>query len=251
MMRHRNLNARVTGLGKLLLLCYALAACGDGPGPDAAAAQPAPQTAAVMPTQAPASARPHAVVIANRLLVRSGPGGDYEIIGVASNGNVLEVLGEFGGCAWLQVITPARREGWVDAAHVRLTASCEQSAATSGTGATWMPVAETHEATVADTPETPVPKTSEASGAAAATVPVLTPQDTPLQTPAPITMPNMIIPTLEETPTPTGTPTPLPILTVRPVEPILKALPLAVPILENPRLIAPATEEPPTPTEAQ
>jgi hypothetical protein len=54
-----------------------------------------------------------AVVLAAQLNVRAGPGTGFDGIGTLARDDALEVLGQSGDCAWLQVRTAAGVEGWV------------------------------------------------------------------------------------------------------------------------------------------
>jgi uncharacterized protein YgiM (DUF1202 family) len=68
-----------------------------------------------------------AVVRILGLNLRDGPGTDYPILDDLQQGDVLEVTGQFGECAWLQVITPDGSKGWVSGAahYVTFDFSCE------------------------------------------------------------------------------------------------------------------------------
>ena len=78
----------------------------------AGAVASAEETAAAETPAAPAGAAV-AVVQANTLNVRSGPGTDYNRVDQVAQGTALTVLGQTDGCAWLKVITPSGAEGWV------------------------------------------------------------------------------------------------------------------------------------------
>lgn len=69
---------------------------------------------------------PSAVVIVDRLNVRSGPGTNFNRVGAVTNGEALVVTGQFNNCSWLQVVTPAGVEGWVSGSsqYVTLNARC-------------------------------------------------------------------------------------------------------------------------------
>jgi len=56
---------------------------------------------------------PLARVNVSTLNVRSGPGVAYPRIGQVRRADQLPVIGQTGGCAWLQVRTPGGAEGWV------------------------------------------------------------------------------------------------------------------------------------------
>jgi hypothetical protein len=59
------------------------------------------------------------------LNVRTGPGTDYPIVGVLSQGNVVEVVGKNAAGNWLQIAYPMGSEGraWVAAAYIELAGS--------------------------------------------------------------------------------------------------------------------------------
>lgn len=81
---------------------------------------PTPVPPTDTPTPAPtATATPEpadAVVLAAQLNVRAGPGTGFGTVGALARDDALEVVGQSGDCAWLQVRTTAGLEGWV--AHV-------------------------------------------------------------------------------------------------------------------------------------
>jgi len=64
-------------------------------------------------------------VTAYGLNVRTGPGMAYAIIGLLSQGDVVEVVGKNADSHWLQIIYPAstKGRGWVAAAYIDLTGS--------------------------------------------------------------------------------------------------------------------------------
>ena len=67
-----------------------------------------------------------AVVVADRLNVRSGPGTSYNRVGTVASGDVLAVTGQFNACSWLQIVTPSGVEGWVSGSsdYVTLSTRC-------------------------------------------------------------------------------------------------------------------------------
>lgn len=69
---------------------------------------------------------PTAVVVVDRLNVRSGPGTNFNRVGAVTSGEALVVTGQFSNCAWLQIVTPAGVEGWVsgNSQYVTLNARC-------------------------------------------------------------------------------------------------------------------------------
>jgi hypothetical protein len=56
------------------------------------------------------------VVVAPKLNVRGGPGTGYPILAVAIQGDAFVVKGQNASCAWLQVVTPQGKTGWVSGA---------------------------------------------------------------------------------------------------------------------------------------
>jgi hypothetical protein len=69
-------------------------------------------------------------VLVQGLNLRSGPGVSYAILGNAILGQRLPVLGQSGGCAWLQVQLADGRIAWASGANIytRLNVSCSQLA---------------------------------------------------------------------------------------------------------------------------
>jgi serine protease Do len=67
-----------------------------------------------------------AIVIVDRLNVRSGPGTNFNRVGTVNNGDALVVSGQINNCSWLQVATPAGVEGWVSGSsqYVTLNTRC-------------------------------------------------------------------------------------------------------------------------------
>jgi uncharacterized membrane protein YgcG len=70
-------------------------------------------------------------VLVGGLNLRSGPGVGYPIIGNATLGQKLPVLGQAGGCAWLQVQLADGGVAWTSGANIyaRLNVPCSQVAA--------------------------------------------------------------------------------------------------------------------------
>jgi serine protease Do len=127
----------VTALGHILstLQINAGAAASAQPAqPDSQGEQPASTVIPVVvappvpaPTPTPTPVVPvQATVLADRLNVRSGPTVDVARLGVATRGTVLNVYGQTGNCAWLQVTTPDGLAGWVsgDPRYVSLPIPC-------------------------------------------------------------------------------------------------------------------------------
>ena len=67
-----------------------------------------------------------AVVDAEGLNVRSGPGRIYSIMDTIVAGTQLSVTGQAYGCDWLQVVTPMGTEGWVSRPFVTLNLPCSE-----------------------------------------------------------------------------------------------------------------------------
>lgn len=69
---------------------------------------------------------PDAVVTAPNLALKEGPGYDYTSLGTLLQGDELHVTGQYGDCAWIQVIGPDDQEGWVNAhiAYLQLNVTC-------------------------------------------------------------------------------------------------------------------------------
>lgn len=67
-----------------------------------------------------------AVVLAETLNVRAGPGTNYGRIGAVQRDDELTITGQVSNCAWLQVTTPDGTEGWVSggAQYVTINADC-------------------------------------------------------------------------------------------------------------------------------
>ncbi|MCB0201826.1 MAG: SH3 domain-containing protein, partial [Anaerolineae bacterium] len=65
------------------------------------------------PTATPTQAGPAAEVKSQSLNVRAGPGTDHPIIGSASQGDALAVLGRTEDGSWLNIELPNGDQGWV------------------------------------------------------------------------------------------------------------------------------------------
>ncbi|MFO7631021.1 MAG: trypsin-like peptidase domain-containing protein, partial [Caldilinea sp.] len=67
-----------------------------------------------------------AIVIVDRLNVRSGPGTNFNRVGAVASGEALVVIGQTNNCSWLEVVTPGGVEGWVSGSseYVTLNARC-------------------------------------------------------------------------------------------------------------------------------
>lgn len=96
-------------------------------------AQPAGAPAAAPTHTSPPAldAAPMVEVLAAGLNLRSGPGTGYAILGNAALGQRLPVLGQWGGCAWLQVQLADGRTVWTSggATYSRLNVPCSRLAA--------------------------------------------------------------------------------------------------------------------------
>lgn len=104
------------------------------------------QTPTPPPTQTPTSSptpAPDAVVLAETLNLRDGPGTIYARVGVLRKGDPLDVLARTQAQDWLSVITPNGSRGWVAANLVQLNIPLSQ-----------IPVA----ANIPTPPVTPTPK---------------------------------------------------------------------------------------------
>lgn len=76
--------------------------------------------------QAEVLSNPSAVVVVERLNVRSGPGTNFNRVGAVTQGEALIVTGQVNNCSWLKIATPAGVEGWVSGSsqYVTLDARC-------------------------------------------------------------------------------------------------------------------------------
>ena len=79
-----------------------------------------PPTATPAPSPTPTSLAPLAIVEADRLNVRAGPGLDFAVLGVALSGDRFTIEGRSGDGAWWQVCCMLEgQRGWVAADFVR------------------------------------------------------------------------------------------------------------------------------------
>ena len=69
---------------------------------------------------------PSAIVVVERLNVRSGPGTNFNRVGAVTQGEALIVTGQIDNCDWLQITTASGVEGWVSGSsqYVTLDARC-------------------------------------------------------------------------------------------------------------------------------
>ena len=83
---------------------------------------PAP-TRTVRPSSTPA---PNAAILAPKLNIRSGPGTQYEVIGLAAANERYFVTGQANNCAWLQIVLEEGTEGWIagDATLAQTSVPC-------------------------------------------------------------------------------------------------------------------------------
>ena len=70
-----------------------------------------PATSTLRPNS-PTPKPPDAVVLADKLNLRNGPGTGYEIVGALLQGSSLKILGRSADKSWLQVKTDAGQQGW-------------------------------------------------------------------------------------------------------------------------------------------
>lgn len=92
-----------------------------------------PPPTATTPPEPTATPIPDAIVVAPVLDLRDGPALDYAVTGQAAQGQPLQVIGQFAGCAWVQVVAAsaaasaaAPAAGWapLDPATLQLNAPC-------------------------------------------------------------------------------------------------------------------------------
>lgn len=109
--------------------------------------------------QATPAAAPDATVEVAALNLRGGPGTNYAVITVLRQGDVLDVIGQYQGCSWLQVRTGQGAEGWVSGAarFVTLHIACAEVPAATPSAATATPAAPPASTPVA----TPTPEASQ------------------------------------------------------------------------------------------
>lgn len=65
------------------------------------------------------------VAAPNGLNMRAGPATDEVVLGKLANGTVLVIVGEQGGCAWLNVVLDDGLMGWVSGEYVQRSFDCE------------------------------------------------------------------------------------------------------------------------------
>lgn len=85
---------------------------------------PTPTPTMALPTTTPS---PDAVVKADVLNLRAGPGTDYDVVGQVRDGDTLVITGRTSAGDWLEVITPNGSEGWVAASFVQINVDLEEA----------------------------------------------------------------------------------------------------------------------------
>ncbi len=82
-------------------------------------------------------------ILADRLNVRSGPGTGYAVLSSAANGQQYSVVGQNGGCAWLQIAKGGKTLGWVSGSksYVKLNGACGSIPAAGASGGSAAPAA--------------------------------------------------------------------------------------------------------------
>ncbi len=123
----RRTGGRYAVITRLVLFLGVCAVVGGalwaGVGRGAAPAAPTPDAGAATPTSAPAPAAfptpaVEAVVNNDSLNLRAGPGQDYAVLGVFTQGTALVVLGQDPSGDWLEVQVPDGRTGWMARAYL-------------------------------------------------------------------------------------------------------------------------------------
>jgi len=116
----------------LVVFIFCILACGPAATPkeaeppsvseaEATSVPAAPTPVAATSTPVPPTPTPiTATVEAEALNMRTGPGVEYDCIGVARKGDVLDIVARTPAADWLKVIGPDGTEGWVAAAYVTL-----------------------------------------------------------------------------------------------------------------------------------
>jgi hypothetical protein len=92
---------------------------------------------AAQPAAVQAQAAPTVTILADRLNVRSGPSTNYGVVGSAVNGEKYSVVGQNGGCAWLQIAKGGKTLGWVSGSksYTRLNGACSAIPEAGGSAA--------------------------------------------------------------------------------------------------------------------
>ncbi len=123
-----------------------------------------PAPTATADAAAPSSPPITGVVMANRLNVRSGPTTSARVLGVATNGQTLTLLGRNADSSWWRVccVTDTTTEGWVSADFVQLTAEAITSSAL-------LPIADGITPAPTATSSAPITSTATISASAALT----------------------------------------------------------------------------------
>jgi N-acetylmuramoyl-L-alanine amidase len=92
---------------------------------------------AAQPATVQAQAAPSVTILADRLNVRAGPGTGYSVVASAVSGEKYGVVGQNGGCAWLQIAKSGKTLGWVSGSksYTRLNGACSGIPAAGGAAA--------------------------------------------------------------------------------------------------------------------
>ena len=75
----------------------------------------------------------NAVVTSTFLNVRSGPGGNFAIVGRLANGAALNLVGRNAESSWAQASVPGGVQGWVSTRYIRVSVLISSLPVTSGT----------------------------------------------------------------------------------------------------------------------
>ncbi len=90
--------------------------------------QPTPIPFTLPTAKATSSSAGQAVVNAESLSIRSGPGTAYDVLAYAVRGDKLSILGQAYNCSWLVVKTTAGKIGWVSATYLVYSIACGEIA---------------------------------------------------------------------------------------------------------------------------
>jgi len=102
------------------------------PSPETPTGAPTPVALATTPSP-PSTGVLTAVVTAEALNLRAGPGIGYAIIRTLTGGEALTLLGRTSNGYWLHVITSKQEEGWLNASYVDLSGSLDLVPAVTAT----------------------------------------------------------------------------------------------------------------------
>ena len=122
-------------------------------------------TARPAPTRTPRATVNVAEALVSGLNIRSGPGTSYPVIGSAAENQRLTVTGQSNSCAWLRVMLPDGREGWVSGApqFTRFAGSCSGIATVAGSA---QPTATTRSASANQAARAASPQPVQAAASA-------------------------------------------------------------------------------------